>query len=73
MELFKETFNGKTLFYGLEVEGVGLLPLPERPALRIAFFGDSNMDGSSNYSEKNNGDNSCGCEYPQPGEHKQGW
>ncbi|HHH76659.1 MAG TPA: hypothetical protein ENL03_06515, partial [Phycisphaerae bacterium] len=46
MEIMKETFKGKTLFYGLEVTGDGLLPLPPRPALRIEFFGDSNMDGS---------------------------
>jgi len=56
VEVFKETFNGKSFFYGLEVTGNGLLPLPERPSLRIEFFGDSNMDGSSNYSEKNEGD-----------------
>ena len=56
MEIMKETFKGKTLFYGLEVTGDGLLPLPPRPPLRIEFFGDSNMDGSSNYSEKNSGD-----------------
>jgi hypothetical protein len=56
MELMKETFNGMSYFYGLEVEGTGLLELPDRPALRIEFFGDSNMDGSSNYSEKNSGD-----------------
>jgi len=56
MELFKETFYGTSYFYGLEVDGKGLVPLSERPALRIEFFGDSNMDGSSNYSEKNSGD-----------------
>ncbi|MBN1481007.1 T9SS type A sorting domain-containing protein [candidate division KSB1 bacterium] len=56
VELFKETFNGKTHFYGLEVTGDGLLPLHPRPSLRIEFFGDSNMNGSSSYSEKNNGD-----------------
>jgi len=56
MELFKETFYGLSYFYGLEVEGNGLVALPDRPALRIGFFGDSNMDGSSNYSEKNSGD-----------------
>ena len=41
---------------GLEVSGDGLLPLPPRSSLRIEFFGDSNMNGSSNYSEKNSGD-----------------
>jgi hypothetical protein len=55
MELLKETFHGSTFFYGLKVEGTGLLPLPNRPALRIEYFGDSNMAGSSNYSEKNEG------------------
>jgi len=56
MEIMKETFYGISYFYGLDVTGNGILPLPDRPALRIAFFGDSNMDGSSNYSEKNQGD-----------------
>ncbi|RLD71563.1 MAG: hypothetical protein DRI98_04805 [Bacteroidetes bacterium] len=56
MELLKETFYGMSYFHGLDVEGTGILPLPERPALRIEFYGDSNMDGSSNYSEKNSGD-----------------
>ena len=56
MEIMKETFNGKTFFYGLDVTGSGILPLPPRPALRIEFLGDSNMDGTSNYSEKNSGD-----------------
>ena len=56
MELMKETFYGTSYFHGLDVTGTGILPLPDRPALRIEFFGDSNMDGSSNYSEKNRGD-----------------
>ncbi len=56
MEIMKETFNDKSFFYGIEVIGTGILPLPDRPSLRIEFFGDSNMDGSSNYSEKNSGD-----------------
>ena len=56
MEIMKETFNDKSFFYGLNVTGDGILPPPARPALRIEFFGDSNMDGSSNYSEKNSGD-----------------
>ncbi|HEC44360.1 MAG TPA: T9SS type A sorting domain-containing protein [Bacteroides sp.] len=56
IEIMKETFKGKSFFYGLEVEGAGIHPLPDRPALRIEYFGDSNMDGSSNYSEKNQGD-----------------
>jgi hypothetical protein len=56
MELMKETFYHIFSFYGLEVTGSGIIPLPDRPALRIEFFGDSNMDGSSNYSEKDQGD-----------------
>ncbi|NQT26411.1 T9SS type A sorting domain-containing protein [candidate division KSB1 bacterium] len=56
LEIMKETFNGRSYFYGLNVTGNGILPLPDRPALRIEFFGDSNMNGSSNYSEKNSGD-----------------
>jgi len=56
MEIMKETNNGKSFFYGLNVTGTRILPLPDRPELRIEFFGDSNMDGSSNYSEKNSGD-----------------
>ena len=57
MHVMKETFyGGKTYFHGLEVTGGGLVAPPPRPALRIAFFGDSNTDGSSNYSEKNTGD-----------------
>jgi len=56
VEIMKETNNGKSFFYGLDVAGTEILPLPDRPLLRIEFFGDSNMDGSSNYSEKNMGD-----------------
>ena len=52
MEIMKETFNGKSFFYGLSVTGTGIMTLPDRPALRIEFFGDSNMNGSSLYSEK---------------------
>jgi hypothetical protein len=55
MELMKETFYGMSYFHGLDVDGNGILRLPDRPILRIEFFGDSNMDGSSNYSEKNQG------------------
>jgi len=56
LEIFKETFKGRSFFHGLKVEGLGLVPLQERPDLRIVYFGDSNMNGSSSYSEKNKGD-----------------
>ena len=56
LEIMKETRSGKSYFYGLDVTGTGLVAPPARPSLRIEFFGDSNMDGSSNYSEKNSGD-----------------
>ena len=40
-----------------------LLPAP-RPTLRIAFFGDSNMEGYSLYNEKNDGTNGTYFAYP---------
>ena len=60
LTLMKETYytiwgSGKgrtTQFYGFDIPGGSLLSLPPRPALRIEFFGDSNMDGTSLYSEK---------------------
>jgi hypothetical protein len=58
LQVMKETWGGgKSYFHGLEVTGNGLVAPPPRPALRIGFFGDSNMDGTSNYSEKDSGDN----------------
>lgn len=57
VQVMKETWEGKkTYFHGLEVTGRGLVAPPKRPELRIEFYGDSDMDGSSNYSEKNTGD-----------------
>jgi lysophospholipase L1-like esterase len=56
LQIMKETWYGdKTFFHGLEVTGSGLVAPPPRPTLRIEFFGDSNMDGSSNYSERDSG------------------
>lgn len=56
VELFKETFaSDRTTFFGFVIKGK-LLPPPPRPALRIEFFGDSNMNGTSLYDEKNTGD-----------------
>jgi hypothetical protein len=57
LQVMKETWYGdKAFFHGLEVTGDGLVTPPPRPTLRLEFFGDSNMDGSSSYSEKNSGD-----------------
>jgi len=64
VELFKETFyNSNMTFYGLDVDGTLLSPDP-RPQLRIEYFGDSNMDGTSNYSEKDSGDSGTYYAYP---------
>ena len=54
VEIMKETFNkNNTTFYGFEIAGSSpaILALPPKPSLRIEYFGDSNMDGSSHYSE----------------------
>ncbi|SET34050.1 GDSL-type esterase/lipase family protein [Thalassotalea agarivorans] len=49
----KETFYGSNLtIYGLTIPNGQLHSLPARPNMRISFFGDSNMDGTSLYSEK---------------------
>jgi len=64
LELMKETFYGISYFYGLDLIGSGVLPPPGRPSLRIEYFGDSNMDGSSNYSEQNQGDMGTYYAYP---------
>lgn len=63
--LMKETYAGSALtFYGFEIAGSDLLDLPPRPTMRIAFFGDSNMEGYSLYSEKDNG--AIGTYYAYP-------
>ena len=56
LEIMKETTSGNSKFYGFDVTGTGLVAPPARPSLRIEYFGDSNMSGDSNYSEKNSGD-----------------
>ncbi|MHC5158711.1 MAG: hypothetical protein ACYSN8_01565, partial [Planctomycetota bacterium] len=61
VEVMKETFSGTrrtvTTFYGFEITGSSpaILPLPPKPSMRIEFLGDSNMDGTSLYSEQDQG------------------
>ena len=66
IELFKETtyaYNSQSTIYGFDIDGNMLSP-PARPDLRIEFFGDSNMDGTSNYSEQDSGDSGGYYAYP---------
>ena len=64
VEIMKESFTGsRTIFHGFALQGTVLEP-PARPELRIEWFGDSNMDGTSNYSEKNTGDRGTYYAYP---------
>ena len=56
LEIMKENCSGNSSFYGFDVTGAGLVAPPQRPSLRIDFYGDSNICGSSNYNEKNSGD-----------------
>lgn len=64
--LFKETtysYKSASTIYGIDIDGSLLAP-PARPELRIEFFGDSNMDGTSNYSEQDQGDSGGYYAYP---------
>ena len=63
--LMKETFytSGGTTIYGVDIDGTLLAP-PAKPNFRIEFFGDSNMDGTSNYSEKDSGESGSYYAYP---------
>ncbi len=52
--LMKEAYAFTRLkLHGFETTDGKLLEMPPRPDMRIAFFGDSNMEGYSLYSEKN--------------------
>jgi hypothetical protein len=65
VQVMKETWvGGKSYFHGLEIDGKGLVAPPPRPDLRLEFYGDSNTDGSSNYSEKDSGDMGTYYAYP---------
>jgi len=63
--LMKEEFpTSRLIFHGLELADGEFIDLPPRPRKRIAFFGDSNMEGYSLYSEKNAGGNGTWFAYP---------
>lgn len=52
--LMKEEYATSVLtFHGFEITNGEVLAPPPRPDKRIAFFGDSNMEGFSLYDEKN--------------------
>jgi len=61
----KEAYaTSRLTFHGFSVTGSEILPSPPRPERRIAFFGDSNMEGYSLYNEKNDGSNGTYFAYP---------
>ena len=63
--LMKEEYaTSNLIFRGFELADGKLTQLPPRPEQRIAFFGDSNMEGYSLYNEKNDGSNGTYFAYP---------
>lgn len=63
--LMKETYySTASTVYGFEINGEAPTPLPTRPVHRIVYFGDSNMSGTSMYSEKDSGDEGSYYGYP---------
>jgi len=63
--LMKEEYaTSNFIFYGFELADGAVTELPPRPEMRIAFFGDSNMEGYSLYNEKNSGSNGTYFAYP---------
>ena len=63
--LMKEEFaTSRLIFHGFELADGVVAELPPRPDLRIAFFGDSNMEGFSLYNENNEGGNGTWFAYP---------
>ncbi len=63
--LMKEEYaTSNFIFHGFELTDGEIVALPPRPAQRIAFFGDSNMEGYSLYNEKNDGSNGTYFAYP---------
>jgi lysophospholipase L1-like esterase len=65
VELLKETYTAnETTLFGVELRACEVLSAPPAPPRRIAFFGDSNMDGTSLYDEKDGGDSGAWFAYP---------
>ena len=65
LQLMKETYySNATRLHGFEVQGCEVLQAPAPSPRRIAFFGDSNMDGTSLYNEKDAGDSGAWFAYP---------
>lgn len=63
--LMKEEYaTSNFIFHGFELDDGKAVELPPRPQMRIAFFGDSNMEGYSLYNEKNDGSNGTYFAYP---------
>jgi len=63
--LMKEEYaTSNFIFHGFELADGALVELAPRPEKRIAFFGDSNMEGYSLYNEKNDGSNGTYFAYP---------
>ncbi|MEM1411164.1 MAG: carbohydrate binding domain-containing protein [Pseudomonadota bacterium] len=65
IQLMKETYYGnQTTIHGFELNACEVLEAPVASPRRIAFFGDSNMDGTSLYDEKDGGDSGAWFAYP---------
>jgi len=63
--LMKEAYATSIMtFHGFQVTASKITSMPPRPEMRIAFFGDSNMEGYSLYNEKNDGTNGTYFAYP---------
>lgn len=57
VEVVRETYFGtNATLFGLHLEGTSFLPPPPRRPHRMVFYGDSNLAGYSNESERNLGD-----------------
>ncbi|MDC3106222.1 GDSL-type esterase/lipase family protein, partial [Gammaproteobacteria bacterium] len=64
IEIFKETNTGSVIFSGLEIQNGTIFKYDQPKKLKIAFYGDSNMEGYSLYSEKDRGGMSTYFAYP---------
>lgn len=71
IEIVKETYSGKgrLTFHGFQISGDGLVAFTNsKPQLKIVFYGDSNLAGSSLEHEKNDGSPRMrGCYYSLAG------